>query len=116
MSCLTSALPVLAPKSCRPLLHPHQNRKSCIKLDTLEIPAKMSACVACNKPLEVEFERDEDEEYETGASSSSGKAPAAAPEMVPDDVQMSCGCHFHWLVFIEGQYNLSNIFLSGTVF
>jgi hypothetical protein len=57
----------------------------------------MSACVVCNKPLEVEFERD-DEEHETGASSSSGKAPAAAPEMVPDDVQMSCGCHFHWSV------------------
>jgi len=55
----------------------------------------MSVCVACNKPLEVEIERDDDEEYETGASSS-GKGPAAEPETVPDDVQLNCGCHFHW--------------------
>ena len=55
----------------------------------------MSVCVACNKPLEVELERDEDEDYEAGASSS-GKGPAAAPETVPDDVQLNCGCHFHW--------------------
>lgn len=57
--------------------------------------SKMSACVACNKPLEVEVEADEEEEYEVEASSS-GKAPAVAPETVPDDVQLSCGCHFHW--------------------
>lgn len=56
----------------------------------------MSVCVVCNKPLEVEIERDsDDEEYENGASSS-GKAPAAAPETVADDVQLKCGCHFHW--------------------
>jgi hypothetical protein len=56
---------------------------------------KMSGCVICKKPLEVEVEHDEDEEYEGGASSS-GKAPAAAPETYPDDVGLSCGCHFHW--------------------
>jgi hypothetical protein len=55
----------------------------------------MSVCVACNNPLEVEVDRDSDDEYEHGASSSS-KAPAAAPETVPDDVKMNCGCHFHW--------------------
>lgn len=55
----------------------------------------MSTCVICDKPLEVEVERDEDEEYEGGASSS-GKGPAAAPETYPDDVQLTCGCHFHW--------------------
>ena len=55
----------------------------------------MSSCVICDKPLEVEIERDEDEEYEGGASSS-GKGPAAAPETYPDDVQLTCGCHFHW--------------------
>ncbi|KAH6840090.1 hypothetical protein B0T12DRAFT_459413 [Alternaria alternata] len=54
----------------------------------------MSVCVICEKPLEVEIERDEDEEYEGGASS--GKGPAAAPETYPDDVQLTCGCHFHW--------------------
>ncbi|KAH9861448.1 hypothetical protein J1614_011194 [Plenodomus biglobosus] len=57
----------------------------------------MSGCVVCQKPLEVEIEADSDDEYEQHqASSSSGKAPAAAPETVPDDVQLKCGCHFHW--------------------
>ncbi|RAR01455.1 zinc ion binding protein [Stemphylium lycopersici] len=55
--------------------------------------AEMSGCVICKNPLEVEVERDEDEEYAAG---SSGKAPAAAPETYPDDVKLSCGCHFHW--------------------
>jgi hypothetical protein len=57
----------------------------------------MSVCVACNKPLEIEIEADEEEDYDTSASSS-GKAPAAAPETVPDDVFLQCGCHFHWYV------------------
>lgn len=57
----------------------------------------MSVCVACQKPLEVEIEADEeDEEYEQPSGPSSGKAPAAGPEVVPDDVQLTCGCHFHW--------------------
>ncbi|KAF1836392.1 hypothetical protein BDW02DRAFT_567139 [Decorospora gaudefroyi] len=55
----------------------------------------MSGCVICNKPLEVEIEHNSDPENENGASSSS-KALAAAPETVPDDVQLTCGCHFHW--------------------
>jgi len=55
----------------------------------------MSLCVACNKPLVVEIEADDGEQYEM-AGSSSGKAPAADPETVPDDVQLNCGCHFHW--------------------
>ncbi|KAH7378271.1 hypothetical protein BKA66DRAFT_421323 [Pyrenochaeta sp. MPI-SDFR-AT-0127] len=60
----------------------------------------MSLCVACNKPLEVEIEPEEEEQYE-GAASSSGKATAAAPETVPDDVQLTCGCHFHWDCLLE---------------
>jgi len=76
----------------------------------------MSVCVVCNNPLEVEIERDEDEEYDNGASSSS-KAPAAAPETVPDDVQMKCGCHFHWLAIIAGVCTtISDLGIAGTVF
>ncbi|KAK7180947.1 hypothetical protein DPSP01_000589 [Paraphaeosphaeria sporulosa] len=60
----------------------------------------MSACVACQKPLEVEFEpEDYDEDVQMGGSS--GKAPAAAPDMVPDDVHLNCGCHFHWDCLLE---------------
>jgi len=57
----------------------------------------MSGCVVCRKPLEVEIEADSDDEHEQQqAGYSSSKAPAAAPETVPDDVQLTCGCHFHW--------------------
>ena len=55
----------------------------------------MSACVACKAPLVVTIEQDEEEEYQSGTTSS-GKAAATGPETVPDDVQLSCGCHFHW--------------------
>ena len=92
MSSPRSALPVLAPKS--PSAFPTKICETDTDLETTQI-AIMSVCVACNNPLEVEIERDEDEEYDTGASSSK-KAPVAAPETYPDDVQMTCGCHFHW--------------------
>ncbi|PVH95608.1 hypothetical protein DM02DRAFT_617816 [Periconia macrospinosa] len=59
----------------------------------------MSVCENCKKPLEVEIEPDEDEDIQMGGSSS--KAPAAAPETYPDDVQLSCGCHFHWDCLLE---------------
>ncbi|KAL6710465.1 hypothetical protein ACN47E_008513 [Coniothyrium glycines] len=59
----------------------------------------MSVCVSCNKPLEVEIEPEEDEYEQVG--SSSGKGPAAAPETVPDDVHLTCGCHFHWDCLLE---------------
>ncbi|KAJ4303253.1 hypothetical protein N0V90_002146 [Kalmusia sp. IMI 367209] len=61
----------------------------------------MSVCVACNKPLEVEVEFEEDEDDVQMRGSSSGKAPAAAPETVPDDVHLNCGCHFHWDCLLE---------------
>ncbi|KAF9733424.1 hypothetical protein PMIN06_007545 [Paraphaeosphaeria minitans] len=60
----------------------------------------MSTCVACQKPLEVEFEP-EDYEEDVQMGGSSGKAPAAAPDMVPDDVHLHCGCHFHWDCLLE---------------
>ncbi|CAI6335368.1 unnamed protein product [Periconia digitata] len=58
----------------------------------------MSVCATCKKPLEVEIEPEEDDVQMSGSSS---KAPAAAPETYPDDVQLSCGCHFHWDCLLE---------------
>lgn len=55
----------------------------------------MSACVSCNQPLVLELEPEHEEDVQM-QNSSSGKAPAAAPETVPDDVELNCGCHFHW--------------------
>ncbi|KAF2711579.1 hypothetical protein K504DRAFT_402732 [Pleomassaria siparia CBS 279.74] len=60
----------------------------------------MATCVSCKQPLVIELEPDEDEDVQMGGSSS-GKAPAAAPETVPDDVQLTCGCHFHWDCLLE---------------
>lgn len=45
-------------------------------------------CAACHDTLWLTIEPDSDEE-------ESGKA-AASTEAVPDDVELSCGCHFHW--------------------
>lgn len=57
----------------------------------------MSRCVACKDPLVIEIERDDDEDQLVASSS---KAPAA-PETVPDDVHLNCGCHFHWQCLLE---------------
>lgn len=42
----------------------------------------MSACKLCEEPLFFNVEEDDVEE-----------------EKVPDDLALSCGCHFHWYVF-----------------
>ncbi|KAF2273896.1 uncharacterized protein EI97DRAFT_382511 [Westerdykella ornata] len=60
----------------------------------------MAVCVSCQQPLVIELEHDEHEDFEMGGSSS-GKAPAAEPETIPDDVLLNCGCHFHWTCLLE---------------
>ena len=52
----------------------------------------MAACVSCQQPLVHVLEPEEDEDVQMG----SGKGAAPEPETVPDDVQLNCGCHFHW--------------------
>jgi hypothetical protein len=55
-----------------------------------------SECAACHQPLVVEIELEySDEEMETGESSAAGPS-GSQPQTVPDDVQLACGCHFHW--------------------
>ena len=34
-------------------------------------------------------------EIEPDSEAEDSKAPAES-EMVPDDVELTCGCHFHW--------------------
>lgn len=48
------------------------------------------SCVSCHEPLYMEIEPDSDIEEDD-------KAPST-PDTVPDDVELNCGCHFHWLV------------------
>lgn len=49
----------------------------------------MAACKICDDPLVIEVDRDD--EGEAGGSSS-----AANEATVPDDLELQCGCHFHW--------------------
>lgn len=43
----------------------------------------MSLCKACEEPLVLSLDPEED-------------ADVAGTETVPDDLGLSCGCHFHW--------------------
>jgi hypothetical protein len=55
------------------------------ELQELEMTDK--DCLNCHEPLLLEVEPDSDIE-DTKAT--------AVHESVPDDVELSCGCHFHW--------------------
>ena len=56
----------------------------------------MATCVACQKPLTLYIEPEEEDEDETmGASTSANDG-----SYVDDDVQLQCGCHFHWSVHL----------------
>lgn len=48
----------------------------------------MTTCKVCDEPLLVPVDDSEDEGPSAGASS--------ALQTVPDDLQLPCGCHYHW--------------------
>lgn len=52
-------------------------------------------CAACQEPLLVLIESDSEEEDPKNNADS---------ESVPDDVELKCGCHFHW--FVENTFAL----------
>lgn len=51
----------------------------------------IGTCVSCRDPLTVYIENDEENEDADMAG--------AAGSYVADDVQLQCGCHFHWFVY-----------------
>ncbi|KAB5539354.1 hypothetical protein GE09DRAFT_315811 [Coniochaeta sp. 2T2.1] len=64
-------------------------------------------CVACHDPLVMQVDPDSDNESDSGhdhshfhshagASSSSSAQQQQREETVPDDLQLPCGCHYHW--------------------
>ncbi|KAL8870491.1 MAG: hypothetical protein Q9174_003480 [Haloplaca sp. 1 TL-2023] len=76
----------------------------------------MSQCTACNKPLTVEIDSDDDEEDFNVTESSSGN-------VVPDSVELACGCFFHWQCLLDAyeltqcpqcSTNISNLTHEGT--
>ena len=54
----------------------------------------MAKCVACHNPLTLYVDHDEEEEDET----MGGSTIMNTGSYVDDDVQLQCGCHFHWSV------------------
>lgn len=52
-------------------------------------------CAACEEPLLLTIENDSDDDGYTTGKSQQGT------ESLPDDVELSCGCHFHWECFLE---------------
>lgn len=73
--------------------------------------ATTSVCAKCSKPLEVQIEPDSDDEIENGEDttmSGGGGGGSGGPseahhhqQTVPDDVQLSCGDHFHWECLLD---------------
>ncbi|KAM4065933.1 zinc finger domain-containing protein [Hirsutella rhossiliensis] len=47
----------------------------------------MSRCKACDEPLVLGVDDDQGDD--------------ASPDTVPDDLQLGCGCHFHWECLME---------------
>ena len=58
----------------------------------------MATCAKCDKPLEVEIEPDEDEDSDIEMEASD---PGTTTEKFPDDVRLSCACHFHWECLLD---------------
>jgi hypothetical protein len=62
----------------------------------------MSLCTQCQKPLTLEVDLDsEDEDVQMSGSS----APTNI-NTVPDDIELSCGHHFHWQCLLDA-YDMS---------
>ena len=54
----------------------------------------MATCAACHGKLELEIEHEDgmrDDKTTEGSSASNINITT-----VPDDVELNCGCHFHW--------------------
>ena len=51
-------------------------------------------CKGCKDPLTVLIERDDDRENDLTTSSSTANQSFT----IDDDVELECGCHFHWFV------------------
>jgi len=51
----------------------------------------MESCKICSQELKVELEPDEFDEATSSAVGGDGSS-------APDDLLLTCGCHFHWYV------------------
>jgi hypothetical protein len=53
----------------------------------------MAKCAACEKSLTLRIQNEDLDEDENKGASSLAEANF---QLVPDDLQLSCGDHFHW--------------------
>ena len=57
----------------------------------------MASCAACKEPLTVAVEPDSDDDGDNRLERMTcSSSTAVIAETVPDDVELPCGCHFHW--------------------
>ncbi|PSK46228.1 hypothetical protein B9Z65_5196 [Elsinoe australis] len=56
----------------------------------------MGDCVQCHEPLMLKVEETPDEPGVPTASYANGHS-----HYLPDDVELACGCHFHWQCLID---------------
>ena len=57
------------------------------------------ACAACQQPLVINIidsDEDDDVSMDGAAASSAAVTDETLSRTVPDDIGLSCGCHFHW--------------------
>lgn len=54
-------------------------------------PAKMATCAKCHSECVIELDPDD---FDEATSSAVGGTSST----VPDDLNLQCGCHFHWYV------------------
>ncbi|KAM0542027.1 hypothetical protein ACHAPJ_013002 [Fusarium lateritium] len=57
----------------------------------------MSLCKVCEEALVLPIDPEDDVDDEAGASSAAGPSTAS----VPDDLELPCGCHFHWQCLLD---------------
>lgn len=57
-----------------------------------------TTCKACDDPLILEIP---DDEEDTGAGAGAGGGSGSTPQSVPDDLELPCGCHFHWQCLLD---------------
>lgn len=69
----------------------YTNQQIGIEIGSRHPHSLMSVCKVCEEPLVLRLDPDEDED-------EAGPSGTGVLETVPDDVELRCGCHFHWYV------------------
>ncbi|KAJ4318105.1 hypothetical protein N0V84_007004 [Fusarium piperis] len=64
----------------------------------------MSLCEVCEESLVLRLDPDEDVDDEAGVASA---GPSSVSESFPDDLELPCGCHFHWQCLLDQSSNVA---------